>query len=119
MIQGAAAELFKMWAVTVRARAADRGGRIVLCLHDELLVHVRAEEATAAAALVSDCLQQTARRWAPGSAAGSLARVRFLADIAVVRCWADAKPAAAPAGAVHDGGQRISRDADGHSSHGS
>ena len=39
MIQGAAAELFKMWAVTVRARCGHLGARIVLCLHDELLVH--------------------------------------------------------------------------------
>jgi DNA polymerase I len=99
MIQGAAAELFKMWAVTVRARAAGRDARIVLCLHDELLVHVPESEATATAELVSDCLQETARRWAPG--AGPTGRVRFLADIAAVRCWADAKPALprpAPAG---------------------
>src|SRR6201996_4644255 len=40
LIQGAAAELFKMWAVTVRARAAALDARIVLCLHDELLLHV-------------------------------------------------------------------------------
>jgi DNA polymerase I - 3''-5'' exonuclease and polymerase domains len=40
MIQGAAAELFKVWAVIVRARCAPLGARIVLCLHDELLVHV-------------------------------------------------------------------------------
>ena len=39
MVQGAAAELFKVWAVTVRARGRDLGARIVLCLHDELLVH--------------------------------------------------------------------------------
>src|SRR6516162_10067169 len=31
MIQGAAAELFKMWAVTVRARCGHLGARIVLC----------------------------------------------------------------------------------------
>ena len=45
VIQGAAAELFKMWAVTVRARAAPLGARIVLCLHDELLVHVPEDHA--------------------------------------------------------------------------
>ena len=45
MIQGAAAELFKVWAVTVRARCAPLGARIVLCLHDELLVHVPHEQA--------------------------------------------------------------------------
>jgi DNA polymerase I len=89
MIQGAAAELFKMWAATVRARAAGRGARIVLCLHDELLLHVAEEAAAEMAELVSQCLQETARRWAPGGAATG--RVRFLADIAAVRCWADAK----------------------------
>jgi len=94
MIQGAAAELFKMWAVTVRARAAAHGARIVLCLHDELLVHVPAEAADATAELVSDCLRETARRWAPGP--GPTGRVRFLADIAAVRCWADAKPPPVP-----------------------
>ncbi|MEO9137857.1 MAG: DNA polymerase, partial [Jatrophihabitans sp.] len=39
VVQGSAAEFFKMWAVTVRARSAAPDVRIVLCLHDELLVH--------------------------------------------------------------------------------
>ncbi|HTU75413.1 MAG TPA: DNA polymerase [Trebonia sp.] len=86
MIQGAAAELFKMWAAIVRARGAELAARIVLCLHDELLVHVAERDADHAARLVGDCLEETARRWAPAS------RVRFLADISAVRCWADAKP---------------------------
>ena len=85
MIQGAAAELFKMWAVTVRARGAALDARIVLCLHDELLVHVAEHAAGDAEKLLGDCLAETVRRWAPGS------QVRFLADIAIVRCWADAK----------------------------
>ena len=85
LIQGAAAELFKMWAVTVRARASVLDARIVLCLHDELLVHVPEEHAARAADLISDCLAETASRWAPDS------RVRFLADISAVRCWSDAK----------------------------
>jgi DNA polymerase-1 len=85
LIQGAAAELFKMWAVTVRARASVLDARIVLCLHDELLLHMPAEHAARTADLVSDCLAETASRWAPGG------RVRFLADISAVRCWADAK----------------------------
>jgi DNA polymerase-1 len=84
-IQGAAAELFKMWAVTVRARGAPLGARIVLCLHDELLVHVPADHAREAAALVGDCLAETARRWAPSG------RVRFIADTSTIRSWADAK----------------------------
>jgi DNA polymerase-1 len=57
----------------------------VLCLHDELLVHVPAKHAEEAAAMVGDCLAETARRWAPAG------RVRFIADIAIVRSWADAK----------------------------
>jgi DNA polymerase I len=85
LIQGAAAELFKMWAVTVRARGLPLGARIVLCLHDELLVHVPEEHAGPAARLVGDCLEETAARWAPGG------RVRFIADIGVIRSWADAK----------------------------
>ncbi len=87
MIQGAAAELFKMWAVTVRARGAALGARIVLCLHDELLVHVPAGHADEAVSLIGDCLAETARRWAPDGPA----RVRFIADISVARCWAEAK----------------------------
>ncbi len=84
LIQGAAAELFKMWAVTVRARAGA-GTRIVLCLHDELLVHTPAGQGPAMAQLVDDCLQEAARRWAPGTA------VRFLSDTSVVERWSDAK----------------------------
>jgi len=91
LIQGAAAELFKMWAVTVRARALPLGGRIVLCLHDELLVHVPREHADATARLVGDCLAETAARWSPGGQDARGARVRFIADICAVRSWADAK----------------------------
>jgi DNA polymerase-1 len=85
LIQGAAAELFKMWAVTMRSRGMPLGARIVLCLHDELLIHVPADNAPAAARLAGDCLAETARWWAPRG------DVRFIADISVVRRWADAK----------------------------
>jgi DNA polymerase-1 len=84
-VQGAAAELFKVWAVTVRARGVELDARIVLCLHDELLVHVPAEHAEATVALLRDCLGEAAHRWYRG------ARVRFVADISVVGSWADAK----------------------------
>jgi DNA polymerase I len=87
MIQGAAAELFKMWAVTVRARCAPLGARVVLCLHDELLVHSPLRCAQEVAAIVDDCLTEAARRWAPGCG------VRFISDTAVVSCWSDAKAA--------------------------
>jgi DNA polymerase I len=89
LIQGAAAELFKMWAVTVRARGLPLDARIVLCLHDELLVHVPCEQAKAAAQLVADCLEETAARWGAGGSPNG--HVRFIADIRVVHAWADAK----------------------------
>jgi DNA polymerase-1 len=89
LIQGAAAELFKMWAVTVRARAGA-GTRIVLCLHDELLVHTPAGQGEAVARLVDDCLQEAARRWAPD------ASVRFISDTSVVQRWSDAKAGTPP-----------------------
>jgi DNA polymerase I len=91
VVQGAAAELFKMWAVTVRAGLAtytDPSGRpaeIVLCLHDELLVHVAERHAAALAELLTRALEQTAARWATGSG------VRLVADVSVVRRWSDAK----------------------------
>lgn len=84
MVQGAAAELFKVWAVTVRARAAPLGACIVLCLHDELLVHVAADRAADLARLVDDCLQEAAHRWVPGTP------VRFVADTTTVARWSDA-----------------------------
>ncbi|HEY1622376.1 MAG TPA: DNA polymerase [Streptosporangiaceae bacterium] len=84
LVQGAAAEFFKMWAVTVRARLAS-GAAIVLCLHDELLVHAPAADGEATAELVEACLRETAARWAPGSA------VRFISDTRVMSAWSDAK----------------------------
>ncbi len=90
MIQGAAAELFKMWAVTVRARCGHLDARIVLCLHDELLVHCPREHAEAVSGIVEDCLHEAAQRWAPGSG------VRFISDTTIVRNWSDAKAAAVP-----------------------
>ncbi|WP_380172715.1 DNA polymerase [Kineococcus sp. DHX-1] len=85
VVQGAAAELFKAWAATVRAGLAGTDGRIVLCLHDELLLHVPEPDADRAAALLESALQQTASRWASGSG------VRFVADVSVVRRWSEAK----------------------------
>ena len=85
LVQGAAAEFFKMWAVTVRARIGS--GRIVLCLHDELLLHVPDKDGEEAARLLGECLTETARRWAPGS------RVRFISDTRILAAWADAKEA--------------------------
>jgi DNA polymerase-1 len=85
IVQGAAAELFKMWAVTVRHRSDLFGSRIVLCLHDELLVHAPTEHAAAVAQLLGDCLAEAVRRWAPDDS------VRFIADIGAIARWSDAK----------------------------
>ncbi|MEQ7010393.1 DNA polymerase, partial [Actinopolymorpha sp. B17G11] len=85
VVQGAAAELFKAWAAAVRIGLQAFGGQIVLCLHDELLVHVPAEHAEAAAGLLARALDSTAGVWAAGSG------VRFVADITCVSRWSDAK----------------------------
>jgi DNA polymerase-1 len=85
VVQGAAAELFKLWAVTVRARSAPLGAPIVLCLHDELLVHVPVGHGDTIVALLEECLQEAVRRWAPDNS------VRFIADITVIQRWSDAK----------------------------
>ncbi|MGZ6826037.1 MAG: DNA polymerase, partial [Mycobacteriales bacterium] len=84
VVQGAAAELFKAWAAAVR-NGLGPGGRVVLCLHDELLLHVPAEQAPAAAALLHQALAGVTGHWASGSG------VRFVADVAVVSRWSEAK----------------------------
>jgi len=85
LIQGAAAELFKAWASTVRVTTADLGAQVVLCLHDELLVHVPAEQAAECAARVEQALTDAARRWSGG------APVRFVTDTSIVERWSQAK----------------------------
>ncbi|MBI1376282.1 MAG: DNA polymerase I [Frankiales bacterium] len=81
VVQGAAAELFKAWAATVRAGIAGLDARIVLCLHDELLVEADAGCAAAVAEVVECSLQATAAWWCSGSG------VRFVADTAVIESW--------------------------------
>ena len=85
VVQGAAAELFKAWAVTVRTQARPLDAEVVLCLHDELLVDAPAESADAVAELLHSALDGVGRAWS-GRAA-----VRFVADVRVVRRWSDAK----------------------------
>ena len=85
MVQGAAAELFKVWAVTVRARSAPTDARIVLCLHDELLLHVRIDHADDIVLLLDTCLQEAAHRWSNGGP------VRFVTDTSIIHRWSEAK----------------------------
>jgi DNA polymerase-1 len=87
VIQRAAAEFFKTWAALVRARGSALGAQIVLCLHDELVVHVPTAAADNAAALLGDCLDETAFRWSPPSGE----RVRFVADTSIIERWSEAK----------------------------
>jgi DNA polymerase-1 len=96
MVQGAAAEFFKTWAAVVRARLTQLDDRAttVLCLHDELLLHVPVERGTEIGQGVEDWLQEAAIRWmdAPTDADVSrIVRVRFVADVSVVARWSDAK----------------------------
>ncbi len=85
VIQGSAAELFKAWAATVRASVRDLGASVVLCLHDELLLHVPEQAADEAVRRVDSSLEGAARRWCGG------APVRVVADTSVVRRWSEAK----------------------------
>jgi DNA polymerase-1 len=85
LIQGAAAEFFKVWAVTVRARTALLGAEIVLCLHDELLVHCPADAGVDVMVAVQRALTEAGTRWSPHR------DVRFVADVSVVNRWSEAK----------------------------
>ena len=84
VVQGAAAELFKAWAATVRAGLPRAAAQIVLCLHDELLLHVPQEQPRPRPTLLARALDATAGWWAAGSG------VRFVADISMGPSWADA-----------------------------
>lgn len=85
MIQGAAAEFFKTWAAIVRSRLADLDARIVLCLHDELLIHTPTTHSQSTRVAIDDGLQEAAHRWMPSRG------VRFVADTSVITRWSDAK----------------------------
>ena len=85
VIQGSAAELFKAWAATVRHAVAPSGAEIVLCLHDELLVHAPEAAAAEVRRLVVSSLTASARRWTGTD------QVRFVVDTSIIRRWSEAK----------------------------
>jgi DNA polymerase-1 len=85
VIQGSAAEFFKVWAILVRHRCTELGAEIVLCLHDELIVHAPDDRADDAAAALDDALTEAAHRWSPRP------DVRFVADVSIVERWSQAK----------------------------
>jgi DNA polymerase I len=85
VVQGAAAELFKAWAATVRLTTRHLGAQIVLCLHDELLIHVPTDAAQDVAAAVEAALSASARHWTGSNT------VRFVCDTSIIERWSDAK----------------------------
>jgi DNA polymerase-1 len=85
-IQGAAAEFFKVWAILVRSGGAALDAKIVLCLHDELIVHAPEPHAERVAELLHEALAEAAHHWSPNRA------VRYIADVSVIRRWSEAKP---------------------------
>lgn len=89
VVQGAAAELFKAWAATVRSACRPLDAQIVLCLHDELLVHAPQGAAEDVVELLHRTLADVGRRWTLLPHASR--PVRFVADVAVVHRWSEAK----------------------------
>ncbi len=85
LIQGAAAEFFKVWAIIVRRRVAEHDATVVLCLHDELLVHAPIDRSESVARLVTDAVEEAAFYWSPEP------DVRFLADTSIIERWSEAK----------------------------
>ncbi len=85
MVQGAAAELFKSWAAIVRARITPLGGQLVMCLHDELLVHAPIDQCENIARIVESTLDEAASYWQPNRI------VRFVAVARVIERWSQAK----------------------------
>lgn len=85
VVQGAAAELFKVWAAIVRSRITPLGGRLVMCLHDELLVHAPRTTGDEVASIVESALPEAAAYWQPGT------RVSFVAEARLIDCWSQAK----------------------------
>lgn len=84
VVQGAAAELFKAWAATVRSQLGALDGQIVLCLHDELLLQVPERQAAAAGDLLGRALEATGNWWSAGSP------VRLVVEVATGPSWAEA-----------------------------
>ena len=74
----------------MRARSRTLGARIVLCLHDEIVIHTPIDRASETAALLDRCLDEAAHRWAPVDHSGSRP-VRFVSDTSVIQAWSEAK----------------------------
>ncbi len=78
VIQGAAAEFFKAWVALLRQRLQPLAAEVVLCLHDEVLVHTPVQHAHEVVAHLHETLNEVGRWWFPG------VPVRFVADASAV-----------------------------------
>ena len=81
-VQGAAADIIKIAMNAVRARLADEGlrAKLILQVHDELIVESPQEEEARVSALLRECME----------GAASL-RVPLVADVHAGRSWFDTK----------------------------
>ncbi len=81
-IQGTAADMIKLAMVRVRQSLADGGyrARLILQIHDELIVDCPPEESDAVAALIKDCMEHVVAM-----------RVPIVADVRIGKSWFDTK----------------------------
>ena len=81
-IQGSAADIIKLAMVRVAKALRDEGlhARLVLQIHDELIIDCPVDEAECVACILRDCMQHAA----------SL-KVPLIADVAKGRSWYDTK----------------------------
>ena len=81
-IQGSAADIIKRAMVNAHARLAKEGlrARLLLQVHDELVLEAPADEAEAAAALVAEEMSESVQFTVP-----------LKVDVAVGKSWMDAK----------------------------
>ena len=81
-IQGSAADIIKIAMVHVDKALQDAGlhGRLVLQIHDELIVDAPAAEAEATARLMEACMEQVADL-----------KVKLIAEAATGQSWYDTK----------------------------
>lgn len=81
-VQGAAADIIKLAMVAVHRELADKGfeARLILQVHDELIVEAPAREAETVAALVDQCMETVTQLSVP-----------LIADVHQGLTWYDAK----------------------------
>ncbi len=81
-IQGSAADVIKLAMIAVRQRIAESGldARLILQVHDELIVEATEESADEVAAMLKECMESAVK-----------CAVLLRADVAVGKTWYDAK----------------------------